>query len=38
MPGTVESLFGIDVPIVLGPFGGLSSPGLTAIVLSLIHI
>ena len=32
VPGTVESLFGIDVPIVLGPFGGLSSPGLTAIV------
>ncbi len=32
MPGTVESLFGIDVPIVLGPFGGLSSVDLTAIV------
>ena len=32
MPRTVESLFGIDLPIVLGPFGGLSSIDLTAIV------
>ena len=32
MPGTVESLLGIDAPIVLGPFGGLSSVALTAIV------
>jgi nitronate monooxygenase len=32
VPGPVESLFGIDVPIVLGPFGGLSSLELTAAV------
>ncbi len=30
--GRLEDLFGIDVPIVLGPFGGLSSVALTAAV------
>ena len=32
MARTLEKLFGIDLPIVLGPFGGLSSIGLTAAV------
>lgn len=32
MTGRLETLLGIDVPIVLGPFGGLSSVGLTATV------
>jgi len=32
MPVTVQDLFGIDAPIVLGPFGGLSSIELTAAV------
>lgn len=32
MPATLQDLFGIDVPIVLGPFGGLSSVELTAAV------
>jgi len=35
MPGKLEDLFGIDVPIVLGPFGGLSSIELTAAVSEL---
>lgn len=30
--GRLESLLGIDVPIVLGPFGGMSSVELTALV------
>ncbi|MEI3848384.1 MULTISPECIES: NAD(P)H-dependent flavin oxidoreductase [unclassified Microbacterium] len=32
MPTPLQDLFGIDVPIVLGPFGGLSSVELTAAV------
>ena len=32
MPATLQDLFGIDAPIVLGPFGGLSSVELTATV------
>lgn len=32
MPATLQDLFGIDTPIVLGPFGGLSSIELTAAV------
>lgn len=32
MPTTLQDLFGIDTPIVLGPFGGLSSVELTAAV------
>lgn len=32
MAATLQELFGIDVPIVLGPFGGLSSVELTAAV------
>lgn len=32
MPETLQDLFGIDAPIVLGPFGGLSSVELTAAV------
>jgi len=32
MAGTLQELFGIDAPIVLGPFGGLSSIELTATV------
>ena len=32
MPATLQDLFGIDAPIVLGPFGGLSSIELTAAV------
>jgi len=32
MTGRLETLLGIDVPIVLGPFGGLSSVALTAAV------
>jgi nitronate monooxygenase len=32
VPGPVETLLGIDMPIVLGPFGGLSSIELTAAV------
>jgi nitronate monooxygenase len=35
MRGTLQDLFGIDVPIVLGPFGGLSSLALTAAVSDL---
>lgn len=30
MTGELQTVFGIDVPIVLGPFGGLSSIALTA--------
>ncbi|MCK6080264.1 nitronate monooxygenase [Microbacterium sp. EYE_5] len=32
MHGTLEQMLGIDVPIVLGPFGGMSSVALTAAV------
>lgn len=32
MPATLQDLFGIDTPVVLGPFGGLSSVELTAAV------
>jgi nitronate monooxygenase len=32
MPAALHDLFGIDVPVVLGPFGGLSSVELTAAV------
>src|SRR5689334_12441088 len=32
MAETLQDLFGIDAPIVLGPFGGLSSVELTATV------
>ncbi|MFB8385631.1 NAD(P)H-dependent flavin oxidoreductase [Microbacterium sp. NPDC055910] len=32
MPRRLQDLFGIDVPIVLGPFGGLSSVSLTGAV------
>ncbi|MFE5408554.1 NAD(P)H-dependent flavin oxidoreductase [Microbacterium sp. NPDC056569] len=35
MPKTLQDLFGIDAPIVLGPFGGLSSIELTAAVSDL---
>ncbi|MEV4689341.1 NAD(P)H-dependent flavin oxidoreductase [Microbacterium sp. LWH3-1.2] len=35
MPKTLRDLFGIDAPIVLGPFGGLSSIELTAAVSEL---
>ena len=34
MTGSATELFGIKVPIVLGPFGGLSSVALTAAVSS----
>ena len=32
MTGRLEEVLGVDVPIVLGPFGGLSSVELTAVV------